>query len=184
MAHEIDWIHTYTGKKFYPIKPNPEDICIEDIAHALSLQCRFTGHTKYFYSVAQHSLLVSLILRDQDRPNSVCLWGLLHDASEAYLIDVARPVKHLPEFATYREAETRLMLAISSKFGLDDKVLGTADAVHEADQMALSIEAHQLMGDVSEWDLVKPDDRYRISPQAPIDVEYEFRSIFRGLYNG
>jgi hypothetical protein len=179
MSHDPSWVHTYSGKKVYPLNAKPEDIAIADIAHALSLQCRFTGHTRYFYSVAQHSLLVSLLLHDQAKPDHICLWGLLHDASEAYLIDVARPVKHLPEFHAYRQCEKDLMAVICQKFELPTEM---PPAVHEADQMALSIEAHQLMGDVSEWDLVKPDTRYRIMPQAPIDVEYEFRSIFGGLY--
>jgi len=54
-----DWMHTYTGMKFYPMEPNPSDICIEDIAHALSMQCRYNGHTLQFYSVAQHCVLMS-----------------------------------------------------------------------------------------------------------------------------
>ncbi len=182
MAHEADWIHTYTSKKVHPLDPDPDTLCIEDIAHALSLQCRFTGHSKYFYSVGSHSLLVSLLVNQMEGTTQQDeLWGLLHDASEAYLIDVARPVKHTDAFWSYRVAEQQLMEVICSKWGLPKEMPA---AVHEADQMALSIEAHQLMGDVSEWVLVKPDDRYRISPQAPIDVEYEFRSIFRGLYNG
>ncbi len=182
MAHEVEWVHTFTGKKVYPLDPTPDTICIEDIAHALSLQCRFTGHCQYLYSVGQHSLLVSLLVNQMEGTTAIDeLWGLLHDASEAYLIDVARPVKHTEAFWLYRMAEKQLMEVICGKFGLVGEM---PECVHKADQMALSIEAHQLMRDVSEWNLEKPDERYRISPQAPIDVEYEFRSIFRGLYNG
>ena len=89
-----DWIQVYTGGKFYPEDPQPEDIYIEDIAHALSLQCRFGGHCESFYSVAQHSYTVSNLL-----PQEYKLWGLLHDAAEAYYMDIPRPIKPLlPEY--------------------------------------------------------------------------------------
>ena len=74
--------------------PNPDDIRIEDIAHALSNQCRFAGHAREFYSVAEHSVHVSQLCLPEH-----ALWGLLHDASEAYLVDLPRPLKLLPEFA-------------------------------------------------------------------------------------
>jgi hypothetical protein len=103
------WIQTYTGTLFTPLEPKPADIHIEDIAHSLSLQCRFTGHCKEFYSVAQHSYLVSLICEDPK-------WGLMHDASEAYLADVARPIKNsIPDLL---KAEEGLQKAIAERFGL------------------------------------------------------------------
>ena len=71
------YIETVSGRKFYFLNPNPEDIDIEDIAHALSMQCRFTGHTKWFYSVAEHAIWVSYLV-----PVHLALEGLLHDASE------------------------------------------------------------------------------------------------------
>src|SRR5271156_4912831 len=80
------WIQTFTGKKFYPFNPKPQDIDIRDIAHALSNICRFTGHTKRFYSVAEHSRNVAKLV-----PAHMKLQALLHDASEAYLCDIARP---------------------------------------------------------------------------------------------
>src|SRR5579885_2784587 len=87
-----DWIQTYCGVAFYPLDPRPEEILIEDIAHALSMLCRFTGHVKRFYSVAQHCVYVSHRCDPKD-----ALWGLLHDAAEAYLNDISRPVKSLRE---------------------------------------------------------------------------------------
>ena len=78
---------TYTGKKFFPFDPRPEQICIEDIAHGLSMLCRFSGQCPYFYSVAEHSIYVVHCL-----PDNLQLEGLLHDASEAYLADLPRPV--------------------------------------------------------------------------------------------
>ena len=75
------WLQTYTGKKFYPFDPREEEVDILDIAHALSQLCRFGGHTKEFYSVAEHCVLVSMCC-----PSEVKLLGLLHDAAEAYQI--------------------------------------------------------------------------------------------------
>jgi hypothetical protein len=83
-----DWIQTYSGRQFWPLDPRVEDVHLEDIAHALSNVCRYTGHVREFYSVAEHSVHVSWSCEPED-----ALWGLLHDASEAYLADMARPVK-------------------------------------------------------------------------------------------
>ena len=89
MSHLKDrYLSTYTGKKFYPYDPRPEQICIEDIAHGLSMLCRFAGQCRFFFSVAEHSIAVAHLL-----PANLKLFGLLHDASEAYLVDLPRPVK-------------------------------------------------------------------------------------------
>lgn len=105
-----DKIRTFTGKYIDPLNPDPALICIEDIAHALSMLPRFGGHTQRFYSVAQHSI-------------SCCEWApaehklaaLLHDASEAYLLDIPSPVKK--RIPGYAEAEDRLMEVIAHKLG-------------------------------------------------------------------
>lgn len=112
-----DWIMTATGRQFFPLAPRAEDVCIEDIAHALGAVNRFNGHTRRPYSVAQHSVLVSRHL-DVDGA-LMALVGLLHDASEAYLGDVPRPLKQTAAFAPYREAEDRLQTLIYQVFGLD-----------------------------------------------------------------
>lgn len=112
---EAGSVMTYTGRWVQPLAPDWRTIDIVDIAHSLSNQCRFSGHTKHFYSVAQHSCLVS-----DELPRALALDGLLHDASEAYLSDIARPIKNQPIFGEiYRESEDRLMEAICDKFGLD-----------------------------------------------------------------
>jgi hypothetical protein len=108
------WMITYTGKRFWPMDPRSEDVCIDDIAHALSNICRFGGHCRQFYSVAQHSVLVS---RTVAKGNE--LLGLLHDAPEAYCGDMVRPLKKHSEISTiYREMEGKIWLAVASKFGL------------------------------------------------------------------
>lgn len=87
------WIQTHTGKRFEFIDPQPDHICIDDIAHALSNKCRFNGHTKEFYSVAQHSILVSEQCETDDI--RIKMLALLHDAAEAYMPDFAAPIKDL-----------------------------------------------------------------------------------------
>ena len=106
-----NWIETYSAAKFWPMDPRPEEVRVEDIAHSLSLQCRYSGHTKFHYSVAQHSLLVAVCL-----PTELKLWGLMHDAAEAYLVDLPSPIKSMmPEYAV---AEDNVLRAIAFRCGL------------------------------------------------------------------
>lgn len=131
-----DWIQTYSGVAFWPLDPRPEEIDILDIAHALSHQCRFSGHTKWFYSVAEHSFLVSTLVSPKDK-----LWALLHDASEAYLVDVPRPIKNLlPEYKVWEE---RLMRVIARRFGLQEEM---PDVVKMFDSRMLATEKIHIMG--------------------------------------
>lgn len=134
---EGPWIETYTGKHFHILDPMPDEINIEDIAHSLSMQCRFTGHCAAFFSVAEHSVIVSLLVKPEH-----ALAGLLHDASEAYLTDVARPVK--PELHNYRAIESVIMGAIFERFDLADTVAIWED-IKEADTASLMTEAKYLM---------------------------------------
>lgn len=104
-ASKPGWIQTFTGKQFWPLKPDANDVDIKDIAHALAMKCRYSGHTQKFYSVAEHSVLIArALLRDGYGPH-VAMWGLVHDRSEAYLPDVPRPIKpNLPGFAQVEAA--------------------------------------------------------------------------------
>lgn len=111
------------------------DIDIQDIAHSLSNLCRFGGHTKRFYSVAQHSVRVALSL-----PKEHQLAGLLHDATEAYLVDIPRPLKML--LPDYQMIEESLWMKVAQRFGLDPKL---ANEVIEADNRALLTEWQELM---------------------------------------
>jgi len=106
-----DWFLTYTGKKFYPLDPRPEDICIEDIAHALSLICRFGGHSRRHYSVAQHSVICSHI------GEQAKIQKLLHDAPEAYCGDMVRPLKL--SMPAYCAVEDKIWIAVAKRFDLN-----------------------------------------------------------------
>ena len=129
-------ILTRSGNFFWPLEPEPADIRIDDIAHALAAVCRFTGHTTRPYTVAEHSILVGSTLPE----GTLRLWGLLHDASEAYLSDVAGPIKkHL---ANYEEIEDRLMQCIAAKFGLPWPM---PCEVKVADKYMLVVEQGSLM---------------------------------------
>lgn len=133
-----DWIQTFTGIQFWPLDPRPEEIDIRDIAHALSNQCRFCGHVNEFYSVAEHSVRCSFIVPQKD-----ALWALLHDASEAYLVDLPRPLKQYSQLGRYyREAESRVMRAVALHFKLDAHY---PEAVRQADNIMLVTEKRDLM---------------------------------------
>ena len=109
-------IRTYSGRRFYLLDPRPEDILIEDIAHALSMVCRFTGHVERFYSVADHCVRVSRLLMERSLPVHLQLIGLLHDATEAYVGDMIHPLKGL--LPDYSVIEDRILEVILRKYGL------------------------------------------------------------------
>jgi hypothetical protein len=169
-------IGLFSGMRFWPLEPDPDKVCIEDIAHALSCQCRFGGHSWKFYSVAEHSVQVSNQCAPED-----ALWGLLHDASEAYLCDIPRPLKELSEFAAYREAECRLQRVIAVRFGLPPE---QPASVTEADDTMLWIEAHSLLGSIEEEairDIPIPLEMQIVSPLLPAEAERLFLDRFKEL---
>lgn len=112
MTNRGGWIQTFTGRRFYPADPRPEDIDIRDIAGSLARQCRYAGHCLRFYSVAEHCVLLArhVAISTPD----LFLTTLLHDSSEAYLVDVPRPIK--PQLTGYAALEDRLMRVIADKY--------------------------------------------------------------------
>jgi hypothetical protein len=99
------FIETYTGRAFWPLNPTPDAISVIDIAHALSNQCRYSGHVAFFYSVAQHCCLLASYLANRGGSALDCLQILMHDAPEAYLVDIPRPVKqYMPEYRVWDHA--------------------------------------------------------------------------------
>lgn len=130
-----NWMQTYTGRQFWPLDPRPDEIDLDDIATALSRACRYAGHCERFYSVAEHSVYVSQIVTP-----SLALKGLLHDATEAYLVDIPRPIK--PFLKGYFEIENNLWKAIAAKFGLTEDM---PESIKEADNAILLAESVQIM---------------------------------------
>lgn len=131
------WMHTSTGRVYWPCDPRAEEVCIEDIAHHLSMICRYTGACSRFYSVAEHSVIVSRMVPQED-----ALVGLLHDATEAYISDVNRPVKRGPGMEGYRKIEALNWRAIADHFCLPVEI---PHAVERADGDALYHEQAALM---------------------------------------
>jgi hypothetical protein len=172
-------IRTYTGRYVHPLDPRPPEIDIKDIAHALSNQCRFGGHTRWFYSVAQHSCLVSVEVFRATKDRRLALWGLLHDASEAYLVDLPKPLKAHPMFGNgYRAAEWRLMKTICHEFFLDPV---EPAIVKHFDRVLVCTEARDLMGrEGPPWyDVEMLDDT--ILPWPATMARNEFIEAYRDL---
>lgn len=178
-----DWIQVFTGGQMFPLDPRPEEIHIEDVAASLSMQCRFNGHTKrdgkpVFYSVAEHCCHVHDALSD-----GLKLAGLLHDASEAYLCDLPRPIKHSGDFANaYLEAESRLMDVIAIKFGFDFDDWMTVESV---DHRLLCTEALQLMAPLHpKWrDHRRPVEGLVLPCWSPEEAREQFLRRYFALTN-
>lgn len=167
------WIQTRSGKRVDLISPSPEDILITDIADSLSMKCRFGGHTKFFYSVAEHSIYVSVLLEKR-----LALAGLLHDASEAYLVDMSRPLKNIiPE---YRTVESMFEYMIYEKYGCLPLSLADLKAIKKADNIMLATEARDLMGDTEGWNLSEPPLETRLV--VPVSIS-EAREKFLNLFH-
>jgi hypothetical protein len=168
-----DWMQTYTGRMFWPLSPQVEHVHIEDIAHALSMICRFGGHCREFYSVAQHSVLVSHHV--EQYAAHLALEGLLHDAAEAYVGDMVRPLKR--SMQSYINAEDRVFAAIAKRFGLGGVV---HDSVKISDERLLATEARDIMGGESagKWRLFATPLPDRIIPIPPKEAEKLFLARF------
>lgn len=136
------WIQTYTGKAFDLLSPDPSQVHIDDIAHALSNICRFNGHSIAHYSVAQHSVLLADQLATDGASIEVQRWALLHDAAEAYCGDIVRPLKSL--LMGFAEIEGRIMDAICVRFGMD---VNMPAIVKDFDNNILADEYHDVMGE-------------------------------------
>lgn len=174
-----DWIGVQNAGRMYPLDPRADEISIEVIAHALSNLCRFNGHTRTFYSVAEHSCHVHDIL-----PTELKLCGLMHDASEAYLCDLPRPIKRSVDFSiAYGHAEHNLMMVIAWKFGFRWPML---TAVVKADNALLGTECEQLMAPLHpEWrDVYEPVPNLILPCWNPLRARAEFLKRFTALEVG
>jgi 5'-deoxynucleotidase YfbR-like HD superfamily hydrolase len=158
-------IRTYSGKYLNVFDINLDTIVLEDIAHALSNQCRWGGHISKFYSVAEHSIHCQRLV---DKP--FMLSALMHDASEAYLLDIPRPIKN--ELTQYKEIEHSLMLAIADKFDFEYPM---SEPVKEADDKMLKIEWNELILKV---DKSKEVEIMHFNPE---EAKHLFLTIFQFL---
>lgn len=140
MRGDHDWFQTVSGKRFWAFDPRSEDVEIGDIAHALAMKCRYGGHTKTFFSVAQHSTIVADIVQEWTTDRRLVLTALMHDAAEAYSADVVRPIKvKIPQF---KEIENAIETVIADKYGL---YYPFPPEIKHADNMALNTERRDLL---------------------------------------
>lgn len=181
----MDWIETYTGKKFFPLDPRPDDVCIEDIAHSLAMQCRFNGHCKTFYSVAEHSVLVSKMLSTTGYGRTTQLYGLLHDAAEAYICDLPRPLKNL--IGSYRPVEKKIQSTVWEAFNLPAPTEDDYAAVKNKDNLLLGYEGAILMPNTEGWACAAYPFPHKPAPPLglPYNVaEQRFLALFKKLTTG
>lgn len=177
------WIQTVTGRKFWPLSPRPADIDIEDIATGLSRECRYGKQTQRFYSVAEHSLIVSTLVA-QIEPRFE-LEALLHDCDEAYLPDMPRPLKHEPgmQLEVFRSCGALIQSAAFARFGVvsTSESHGVIDAV---DKRLVRDEIDQLMRNpdlyLARHGHLKPTG-YRIAALEPTEARDAFLQRFSEL---
>lgn len=177
MNRQGTWMQTVSGKAFWPLDPRPEELDIYDIAHALGMMCRYGGHCSRFYSVAEHSVLMANYA-ELHLGAELAKIALMHDATEAYLSDVIRPVKvHL---SNYKEIEGRLWLCIAERFGLP-KVI--PDEVHHLDNCILRDEMDALhMPPPMEWDIPKQRLGVQIVGIDPRTAGWVFSATYHRLW--
>lgn len=169
-----NWLQTFSGVAFYPFDPHPEDINIQDIAHQLSMICRYGGAVSSFYSVAEHSLILARYVR-KVRPNNprLALQALLHDAAEAYICDIPRPLKLMPQMDGYRAMEDRIEAAIAEKFWLPGPGKGPDPFIAEIDTRIMIDEACVL--------LTRITNHWSSHLGEPLGVELDIRALLPPL---
>lgn len=170
-------ITTYTGKNFDPLDVDESLLDIKDIAHALSLMCRGNGHVQHFYSVAQHSLACAKEAKERGYSKEIILGCLFHDASEAYLSDVTRPIKK--ELTYYLEVEDVLQNIIWKHF--INKILTKEDKklIFEIDDEMLSLELKELLNEEINDDYLKLKRKVNLSFISFEQVEKEFIDFYK-----
>lgn len=169
-----DWLQLYTGKPFWPLDPRVEDIDIKDIAHALSMKCRYGGHCTKFLSVAEHC--VHLTYHVDGLINKK--WALLHDAPEAYSADVPRPLKGM--LVGWVPMEENIMRTICDRYGLPH---GEPREVKYVDYAICSDEKEQIMRPSQlPWGELPPALGVNLLGLAPEQAEQFFLSRFYDLF--
>jgi len=171
LGEQKGWMESYGGRPINPFDIKEEDVDIETIAHSLSLLCRYGGHCKEFYSVAEHCVRVSRIVEPKYR-----LAALLHDAGEAYLGDVIRPLKY--SLPIIQEADERAVRVVMSKFGVDFSE-EVREAVKQADNIIGATEGRDLMYRAETWGNLPPPLSETIVPFPSSFAKSMFLILFK-----
>jgi hypothetical protein len=174
------WLQTCSGRRVSVLNPKPEQIFIEDIAHPIALQCRYNGHCRGFYSVAQHSVLGTREFINQDELD-LARQFLIHDATEAYVGDLIRPVKvEIPQF---QDIESRFECAINFRFGILQ--MHMHPRVKEMDNIMLAWEKRDLLPNAEDWPFLPDITQYNFPEMEMWDwrkAEDEFLNLFGELF--
>ena len=174
------YLQTVSGRWVNPFDPDPEQLDAGDIARALANQCRFGGHSRVFYSVAQHSVIVSELVEQRGGDAEDVFAALMHDASEAYLGDMPHPIKHRsPLGAAFKAAEGHLEEVIRERFAIKPDV----PEIKRADRALLATERRVFSGESWHWpelDGVEPLE-LELSAWAPEEAARAFRERFAEL---
>lgn len=189
LPFEGAWIATRSGGRFYPLDPDTEAVAIEDIAAGLASRFRFSGQSARRITVAQHCVLASAMCQQAGGSQFAQLWCLLHDAAEAYLPDVCRPLKPFtwfrsdcddrPAMFPYETIETWILEAVAERFELPWPM---PPIVREIDDRLLATERRDLFdGFDPGWTIEAEPYEFRIRPQAPDQAEEEFLSEYRSI---
>ena len=170
------YIQTAHGGRYQPLNPDPDSITLQDVAHSLSQICRYIGHSKFFYSVAQHCVLMARALRNEGHEAMIIRTALMHDAHEAYVGDVPGPHKAAIRASGggYDEIEALAWRAVAKRFRLP---LALPDKIRDADLRMLVTEANQIMlGGMrgGGWPIATPFEGLRISSWIPERARLEF----------
>ncbi|MHC4215848.1 MAG: phosphohydrolase [Planctomycetota bacterium] len=172
------WIQLFNGGFFYFDDPTPEMINILDIANALANCCRYTGHVAQFYSVAEHSVLISqCCLQTTD----LKMWALLHDATEAYIGDMNWPLKQKPYMRDYCTLEKKIMNVIAEKFQLSEGFC--PDIIKELDRCICQDEREALLPPSDKSWGINPDDKINVKIECwqPHYARSRFLNRFKEL---
>jgi hypothetical protein len=163
-----DPIGTYTGGDFHPLDPDPAAIELADIANGLANTCRYAGQCQFYYSVGTHSIYVSKELADHG--STVQLYGLFHDAAEAYVSDVPRPIKR--EIETFELIEERILNTVWKRLGVSPPTTAEWETVMDADDRLFHYESDTLLAEFEPPRV--PDLSYELTPCSPEAVRERF----------
>lgn len=182
------WMETYTGVEFYPFDPKPDQFKIEDMVRAIANQCRYNGHVRHFFSVAQHSVMGSYVAEDEYSTDNgypegfareIARLFLLHDGIEGWIGDMIRPLKFvLTDFGLLEDA---LWKIFARRFGLPEEL---PHEVKVVDTIMTAWEKRDVKRSVKHWpNLPFIGDEYpEIYPQGPDAAYRAFVARFGELF--